>query len=98
MNGCFVDDDGGSVVIAVEDENDEGQHQALWFRVGPVFYGTNDPAPEPGVWIEYQEEYEHSALAGPVLLTPQAWRQAAAAIEERLSAWEEDHGKSCDME
>lgn len=64
----YLEDDGGPQVIAVEDG---GEPQALWVRV-------------PGIWIEYQERHRGSALAGPVLLSPDTWRKLNKAVEERL--------------
>jgi hypothetical protein len=87
---CFLEDDGylSSPVIAVEEQGPEGvSRQALWVRAGPVFRG-NVPQGEPGVWIEYQDQYMGSPLEGPVLLTPAVWRQLAQAVEDRLSARE----------
>jgi hypothetical protein len=81
---CFLDDDGGSVVIAVEaDDNPTGHRQALWVRVGEVFDG-DQVRDEPGVWVEYQERYLASGTSGPVLLTPAIWRKLARAVCERL--------------
>jgi hypothetical protein len=88
---CFLDDDGGSVVIAVEETDAEGHRQGLWFRVGPVFRGDH-VADDPGVWIEYQEEYMGSPMTGPVLLTPEIWCRLAGAIRRRLGEWE-----GCDL-
>lgn len=82
---CHVEDDGSlsAEVIAVEEQGPDCHRQALWVRVGYVFRG-NEAQDEPGVWVSYQEEYMGSPLAGPVLLTPAAWRELAQAIEDRL--------------
>jgi hypothetical protein len=84
-NGCFLDDDGGSAVIAVEAADSQGHRQSFEVRVGPVFYGSSKAAAEPGIWICYQEEHQHSRPAGPVLLTPAVWREMARAVELRLT-------------
>jgi len=85
MNGnCYLDDDGGSEVRAVEEAGPGCCRQSLHVRVGPVFYDSDVPGTEPGVWIEYQEEHEASLPAGPVLLTPAVWRELNAAVETRL--------------
>lgn len=81
---CHLDDDGGCQVIAVEQADSQGHRQALWVRVGPVFYGTSEPHPLPRVWIEYQQEYQGSALSGSVMLDPDVWRELTAAINNRL--------------
>lgn len=86
---CFLDDDGGSVVIAVEAADSAGHRQCLEVRVGPVFY-DGQAAARPGVWVCYQHEHQASLPAGPVLLTPQVWRELAAAVEARLARWEEE--------
>lgn len=80
---CYLDDDGGAEVHAVEAAPEEVHRQALLVRVGPVFY-EDSPAQEPGVWIEYQPSYGLSRPEGPVLLTPEVWRQLNAAVERRL--------------
>jgi hypothetical protein len=82
-------DDGGlsSEFIFVEAAPDEISitPQALWVRVGPVFY-SDKAETEVGVWIMYQEGYMKADLMGPVLLSPQAWRKLNATVEERLQA------------
>lgn len=83
MKDCHLDDDGGPEVIAVEAES-RGHRQSLWVRAGPVFYGTSEAAKELGVWVEYQKEHMHSPMVGPVLLTPQVWRDLNRAVEHRL--------------
>jgi hypothetical protein len=96
MDDCFLEDDGflSADVIAAEGQGPEDvTRQALWVRVGHVFHGSQ-PQDEAGVWVHYQERYMGSPLAGPVLLTPAVWRQLAQAIEDRLSEWEERHGKA----
>jgi hypothetical protein len=80
---CFLEDDGGSEVQAVETADSQGHRQSLHVRVGPVFHG-NYQAAEPGVWIELQQEHMNSAPSGPVLLTPDVWRQLNDAVEYRL--------------
>lgn len=57
--------------------------QALGVRVGPVFYDDGRP-PETGVWIDYQEAWQLCLPSGPVLLTPQVWRELNRAVEKRL--------------
>lgn len=79
----YLDDNGGPEVHAVEDADSSGHRQGLLVRVGPVFH-ENKQDPEPGIWIEYQEEYMKSDLAGPVLLTPQTWRELTRAVQHRL--------------
>jgi hypothetical protein len=81
---CYLDDDGLSPEVhAVEAGADP---QALCVRVGPVFYAEGR-AQEPGVWIEYQEHHEAGPLTGPVLITPEVWRQLNRAVERRLRRW-----------
>ena len=77
---CHLKDDGAPEVIAIEAGSEP---QALWVRVGPVF-ANGKQQDEPGVWICYQEKHTASGLEGPVLLTPQVWRELAAAVEKRL--------------
>lgn len=83
MNECRLDDDGSpsDQIIAVEAGNDP---QALWMRVGPVWDG-DEVRDEPGVWIEWQDRYMASSLAGPILLTPAVWRELVQAVEWRLA-------------
>lgn len=83
---CHLDNDGGPEVIAVEEIAPVGRRQSLWVRVGPVFYG-HERAAEPGVWITYQEDHMSSGMTGPVLLTPQVWRELSKAVEERLNRY-----------
>lgn len=77
---CFLVDDGGPEMIVVEEGDDP---QALWVRVGPVF-DDNVERCVPGVWICWQDRYMESPLGGPVLLTPEVWRELARAVERRL--------------
>ena len=84
MAACHLDDDGGCQVIAVEAADSQGHRQALWVRVGPVFFGTSEPDPTPRVWIEYQQEYMKSGLSGSVMIDPAVWRQLAEAINSML--------------
>ena len=53
-------------------------------RPRPVFSGGQQ-GKEPGIWIDYQEAYGNSPLSGPVLLTPEVWRQLNRAVEHRLA-------------
>ncbi len=78
----YLDDDGNVEVIAIEDPA-QGHHQSLWVRVGPVFYGDGQSR-EPGVWVCYQQAHMAGPLAGPVLLSPQTWRELNRAVERRL--------------
>ncbi len=80
---CRLIVDEGSVVIAVEDDNPDGTAQALWVRVGPV-YDHDALRDEPGVWVNYQENYMQADLDGPVLLTPDAWRELVREVNARL--------------
>lgn len=87
MTECYLDDDGLSPEVqAVEaiEEGAECRPQSLHVRVGPVFYGDSIPDPVPGVWVEYQELHEGSLPLGPVLLTPEVWRELNRAVEKRL--------------
>lgn len=86
MKECHIDDDGGSIVIAIEAPDSSGHRQSLWFRVGMVFYG-DDVADEPGVWVEYQEEHNSSSMAGPILITPEVWKQLSHAVNHRISRY-----------
>jgi hypothetical protein len=79
---CYLDDDGGAEVHAVEAAPEEVHRQALLVRVGPVF--CEDRPPRTGVWIEYSPSYQLSVPEGPVLLTPEVWQQLNAAVEQRL--------------
>lgn len=82
-----IEDDGlpSGDFIAIEDPDSAGHRQALWVRVGPVFYGNGTvQATIPGIWISYQEEYMGSPLSGPVLLTPGTWKQLDKAVRRRL--------------
>jgi hypothetical protein len=87
---AYLDDDGGPQVTAVEAADSTGHRQALHVRVGPVFYGDSNPAKNPGVWIEYQEEHMKSSLTGPVLLTPAVWRELVHVVEMMLQDKEEE--------
>lgn len=80
---CHLDDDGGPEVYAVEATDGYCHRQSLHIRVGPVFHGGEE-ATEPGVWIEYQEVHLGCLPAGPVLLTPEVWRELNIAVEYRL--------------
>jgi hypothetical protein len=80
---CHLDDDGGPEVYAVEATDGYCHRQSLHIRVGPVFHGGEEAA-EPGVWVEYQEEHLKCLPAGPVLLTPEVWRELNKAVEARL--------------
>jgi hypothetical protein len=86
MAEARIDDDGFSSapVIAIEASGPDGEPgQALWIRVGPVYYGESEPR-ELGVWISYQEWHMASGLQGPVLLPPDVWDELAAAVARRL--------------
>jgi hypothetical protein len=80
---CFLDNDGGPEVHAIEGRDSQGHRQSLHIRVGPVFQG-NGQAAEPGIWVEYQEEHMKSLLSGPVLLDIATWRRLNEAVEYRL--------------
>ena len=90
MTRCYLEDDGGSEVYAVEAAPDNVRRQSLHVRVGPV-YCSGLQQEEPGVWIEYQIEHTRSDMMGPVLLTPAVWRELNRAVEDRLR-WK-GHGK-----
>ena len=62
----------------------DGNGLAAFDKPFGVLSHPNEAQDEPGVWVSYQEEYMGSPLAGPVLLTPAAWRELAQAIEDRL--------------
>lgn len=84
MDNCHLDDDqmpSGEFIAVEEAEN--GHRQSLWVRVGPVYYGE-EKDPDPRVWICYQEEHMGGPLAGPVMLTPEVWRELVKAVEWRL--------------
>lgn len=85
VSECRVIDDDGPVVDVVESSIPGITPQALVVRVGPVFHDGVQSS-EPGIWVEYQPEYLASEMQGPVLLTPAAWEQLAAAIDHRLSS------------
>ncbi len=68
---------------AVEAAGEDEPPQALIVRVGPVFYHDGQ-AKEPGVWVEYQENYMASLPQGPVLFTPAAWRELSRAVNRHL--------------
>jgi hypothetical protein len=53
-------------------------------RVGPV-YDDDTVRSEPGVWIEYMPEHMNSMCMGPLLLSPQTWRELNRAVSRRLS-------------
>lgn len=82
---CHLIDDGGPQLIAVEAACDDIVPQALWVRVGPVFYDSTQAADEPGIWVMYQERHQASSLSGTVLLTPAVWEKLAAAVDDRLA-------------
>ena len=83
--GCRVIDDASSSFTVIEDAGNSGATpQALIIRVGVVFDNGVERA-EPGIWVEYQEAYYESDVSGPVLLTPAAWEQLTALIDDRLS-------------
>ncbi len=79
---CFVEDD-GVVVTAVEAAGSQGHRQSLEIRVGPVYY--RDGPDGVGVWVSYQEEFLRSPEQGPVLLTPDAWRELSRAVNHHLN-------------
>lgn len=85
MNGCHLDDDQmpSGEILAVEEADSSGHRQSLWVRVGPVWYGDKQD-PDPRVWICYQEEHMGGPLAGPVMLTPEVWKQLTEAVAWRL--------------
>jgi len=85
-----VDDDGlpSAPFIAVE-ESDRDWPQALWVSIDTVFdtdaaTATTTARAEPGVWVEYQPQYGHSDLQGPLLFSVATWRELNAAVERRL--------------
>jgi hypothetical protein len=80
---CYLDDDGGPEVQAVEAVDPPGHRQSLHVRVGPVFHEGGKPE-TLGVWIEYQNEHGMCIPQGPVLLTPEVWRELARAVDKRL--------------
>jgi hypothetical protein len=77
------DDNGCPMILFVEESSPTGHAQALWVRVGPVWDGDIERG-DPGVWVEYQEQYLTGDLQGPVLLTPASWRALNAGVEARL--------------
>jgi hypothetical protein len=86
VTASYLDDDGGPVVIAVEEAGEGGlasPPQALWVRVG-VVYDDDKARGEPGVWIEWQDQHGRSGLQGPLLLSPATWYQLARAVDKRL--------------
>jgi hypothetical protein len=91
VNECYLDDDGGPLVSAVEAADPGGHRQSLHVRTGPAFYGNQ--AGGPVVWIEYQPEHEKSPAMGPVLLIPEVWRELNRAVEQRLREREKMQGK-----
>jgi len=95
MADCYLDDDGGPEVAAIEAATGDCKPQALCVRVGPVFFQDGE-AREPGIWVEYQEAWMASPLCGPVLLTPEVWRELNKAVERRLKKRKKMHreGKS----
>lgn len=80
-DNCYLDDDGLSPEVHVVEAGEDPQ--ALCVRVGPVFY-PDGQGKDPGIWIEYQEHYMRGPLTGPVLLTPEVWRQLNRSVERRL--------------
>jgi hypothetical protein len=82
---CRVIDDGGPQLDVVESSIPGITPQALMVRVGPVF-DNGKQRDEPGIWVEYQASYYESDVSGPVLLTPAAWEQLAACVDDRLSS------------
>lgn len=82
MSTLDDDDSPASDFIAVEAEHDNGDQQALWVGVRPIWYG--DQRGEVMVQLCYQQQYNASTLAGPVWLTPQTWRDLNRAVEWRL--------------
>ena len=87
MNECYLEDDGGPQVCAVEEAGPGDVHrQSLYVQVGPVFRfsRSGERAEETGIWIQYQVEHDYSDPEGPVLLTPAVWRQLNRAVERRL--------------
>lgn len=83
-----LDDDGLSPeVTVVEDEGSNGgSRQALMIRVGLVFH-DGEPDADPGIWVEYQQEYMSSPLAGPVLIDVVTWRELSRSVSRRLRHW-----------
>ena len=93
---CYLDDDGLSPEVQVIEGIPEGvkvSPQSLHVRVGPVYHEST-PDPVPGVWVEYQETHDGSLPLGPVLLTPEVWRELNAAVEKRLRRWKYPRWKS----
>lgn len=72
----FVDED--PMHIFVDSDN-----VALWVRVGPVF-DQDKEREEPGVWIELQNEYMHSSLEGPVLMSEEEWDELNRKVKENF--------------
>ena len=79
---CYLEDDGGPMVIAIEAGGAGVTRQSVHVRVGPVFY--DDRTDDEGIWIEYQEAYMNSPSPGPVLLTPAVWQEMSRAVSRRL--------------
>jgi hypothetical protein len=82
-----LDDDGGFEVVAIESPDSSGHQQALWVAVRPAWHG-NVPDGHSSVWISYQDEYMRGPLTGPVLLSPQTWRELNDAVERQFSRQE----------
>lgn len=84
---CLLEDDGfRPEVTVIESPDGAGHKQALCIRVGPVFNG-NDTENAPGIWVEYQPEYQASAILGPILLTAATWHDLDRAVKRRLRRW-----------
>lgn len=82
----YLDDDGSSLVIAVEKADSAGHRQSLWVRVGSVWYGETEGT-APVVWIEYQEEHMGSDMTGPVMLDIATWKELNRAVRRNIRRW-----------
>jgi hypothetical protein len=86
VSDCYLDDDGmlsADFTVVEGTEETECTPQSLWVGVRPVFYGS-EPSDVPMIQVCYQEAHMGGALAGPVWITPEVWRELNAAVEWRL--------------
>lgn len=74
----------------VEEASGDCTPQSLWIGVRPVYCG-NEPSREPVIQVCYQEAHMSGPLAGPVWITPDAWRELNAAVEWRLKERKKMH-------
>jgi hypothetical protein len=76
-------DDGGPQIVYVEEHNEGGAPQALWFLVSSIWRdGVLQDLPV--IWFQYQSKYYESRQEREIPISIETWRELNAAVEARI--------------